>query len=134
MGLDVVRPEFIDGPGDGKVLFAQILCGENLVGRELFNKKCTAAYLGRRCCRCCHRSTPVTTRLDPREGSCGVTGGSHILELMGPRTFAALENCVSLYHLLVDNVKSKARSGPGFSVPQTAWCSVCNGSLARMLK
>ena len=43
MGLDVVRPEFIDCPGDGKVLLAQILCGENLAGRELFDKKCTAA-------------------------------------------------------------------------------------------
>ena len=55
MGLDVVRPKFIDCPGDGKVFFAQILCGENLVGRELFDKKCPAAYLGRSCCRYCHR-------------------------------------------------------------------------------
>jgi hypothetical protein len=32
-----------------------------------------------------------------------------MVKVMGPRTFAILENCVSLYHLLVDNVKSKAR-------------------------
>jgi hypothetical protein len=71
MGFDIVRPELIDRPGDGTVLLAQILRGENLFGREVFDKKCPTAYLGRRCCRCCHRSTPVTTRLDPREGSCG---------------------------------------------------------------
>src|SRR4029077_15891332 len=75
MGLDVVRPEFIDCPSDGKVLLAQILRGENFFGQKLFDKKCPTAYLGRRCCRCCHRSTPVTTRLDPSEGSCDMTCG-----------------------------------------------------------
>jgi len=32
IGFDVVCPEFIDRMGDGKVFFAQILCGENVVG------------------------------------------------------------------------------------------------------
>src|SRR5579864_1002660 len=128
MGFDIVGPEFIDRPSDGMVLLTQILRGEHFFGREVFDKKCPTAYLGRRCCRCCHRSTPVPTRLHPYEGSCGMTCGA-IVEAMGPH-IRHPQNCVSLYHLLVDNVKSKEReSSPAnlaSSVPVAAWCSVCN--------
>ena len=105
MRLDLIRPEFVDRPGDCEVFFAQIFCGENLVGRSILNEERAALILERSCCGCCHLFPRVERT--PHAKSATLCRCSEVTQPADESRVVPVEkitfsNCVSLYQILVD--------------------------------